>query len=314
MTTDRRPTPAADPTLDGRTPPPRESLKSHLKPTASAVGRPPATRRLTALALLGAATCVALGGCAARENLVDSMPRPEDEAATLLPDPGVAPRRPAQTAGPHYAPPAAPTSASATLAPPPPARPIAPPRPAVASSAGTSSALLLPVGQRAWRWIVIHHSATEAGNAAGFDSAHRRKGWDELGYHFVVDNGHGGRDGAVEVGPRWAKQKQGAHAKTPDNRFNDFGIGICLVGNFDAERPSPAQLRSTAALVANLMKAYDIPPDRVIGHRDTKATDCPGRYCDVGQIRRLAVADLTATGGPPRATVASAGEELMTGD
>jgi hypothetical protein len=78
----------------------------------------------------------------------------------------------------------------------------------------------------AWQWIVIHHSATTTGGAAAFDKMHRAKGWDELGYHFVIGNGTDTRDGQVEVGSRWPRQKWGAHAKTPDNRFNDFGIGI----------------------------------------------------------------------------------------
>src|SRR2546423_1565105 len=127
---------------------------------------------------------------------------------------------------------------------------------------------------RSWKWIVIHHSATHSGGAATFDRMHREKGWDELGYHFVVGNGTDTRNGQIEVGPRWGKQKWGAHAKTADNRYNDFGIGICLVGNFDVDRPTDDQMKSLSKLVAYLMKTYHIPPDRVLGHGDTKPTDC----------------------------------------
>jgi N-acetyl-anhydromuramyl-L-alanine amidase AmpD len=147
-----------------------------------------------------------------------------------------------------------------------------------------------------WRWIVIHHSATPAGGAKAFDKMHKAKGWDELGYHFVVGNGTDTRDGQVEVGPRWSKQKWGAHAKTSDNRFNRFGIGICLVGNFDNERPTKAQLASLSKLVAFLMKTYNVPADRVIGHGETKATDCPGRNVHIADIRRMATAQLAAAG------------------
>src|ERR1041385_8262261 len=85
-----------------------------------------------------------------------------------------------------------------------------------------------------------------------------------------------------------AKQKWGAHAKTPDEQFNNYGIGICLVGNFDLDRPSPAQLQSVAKLTAYLMQTYHIPASHVIGHSDTKPTDCPGRHVSVVDIRRLA--------------------------
>ncbi|MGE5609244.1 MAG: peptidoglycan recognition family protein [Bacillota bacterium] len=139
-----------------------------------------------------------------------------------------------------------------------------------------------------WQWIVIHHSATPSGCAASFDQAHRQKGWDELGYHFVIGNGTGSPDGRVEVGPRWVHQKHGAHAKTPDNRFNDYGIGICLVGNFDLDRPTPAQIRSLTKLTAYLMQKYHIAADHVLGHCETKPTDCPGRNMSIAEVRRMA--------------------------
>jgi len=134
-------------------------------------------------------------------------------------------------------------------------------------------------GYRLWRYIVIHHSATDRGNAASFDQSHRARGWDELGYHFVIDNGVGGPDGRIEVGSRWTKQKWGAHTGgTPNNEYNNHGIGICLVGDFSGHMPSRAQLASLERLVRQLAGKYRIDPDNIIGHRDgpNAATDCPG--------------------------------------
>lgn len=164
---------------------------------------------------------------------------------------------------------------------------------------------------RPWRWIVIHHSATPAGNAAVFDRDHRAKGWDELGYHFVIGNGTDSGDGQVEVGPRWPIQKHGAHAKTPSEEFNNYGIGICLVGNFDEERPTEAQMQSCARLVAFLMRTYNIPADHVLGHNNTKPTDCPGRYMSVATVRRMA-AQINGQAGYAAAPVRTVGtEELL---
>jgi hypothetical protein len=166
---------------------------------------------------------------------------------------------------------------------------------------------------RPWRWIVIHHSATSFGSAAIIDRWHRDRGFDELGYHFVIGNGTNSGDGQVEVGPRWPVQKHGAHDRTPDNRFNEFGIGICLVGNFDITRPTPRQMQSVAKLVAFLMRTYHIPPDRVLGHGDTKATECPGRNMSVAEVRRMAGRILAEAGDPSPAAnnVADAEGELM---
>lgn len=149
-----------------------------------------------------------------------------------------------------------------------------------------------------WRWIVIHHSATSTGGAAAFDKMHRAKGWDELGYHFVVGNGTDTRDGQVEVGSRWPKQKWGAHAKTPSEEYNKFGIGICLVGNFDVDHPTQQQVKNLTRLVSYLMATYHIPADHVLGHRDTKSTDCPGRNVNIATIRRLSTQMLAEAGIP----------------
>ena len=168
--------------------------------------------------------------------------------------------------------------------------------PRVYTGAAGPTAWALHVPARPWRWIVIHHSATPAGSAAVFDKMHKAKGWDELGYHFVIGNGTDSGNGQVEVGPRWPKQKWGAHAKTADNKFNEYGIGICLVGNFDLERPTPQQLASLNKLVCYLMRTYHVPADRVLGHGETKATDCPGKYVNIAQIRRTAMQTLASAG------------------
>ena len=166
-----------------------------------------------------------------------------------------------------------------------------------------------------WRWIVIHHSATPTGGALAFDKEHRAKGWDELGYHFVIGNGTDTRDGQVEVGGRWPRQKWGAHAKTPDNRYNEFGIGVCLVGNFDLTRPTDEQVKSLSKLVAFLMRTYRIPAERVVGHSDTgRPTDCPGRMMNVAQVRRMSVqilVDVGETVVPAAAETQTAGLELL---
>ncbi len=151
-----------------------------------------------------------------------------------------------------------------------------------------SEALKPAVRPRPWRYIVVHHSDTEYGSAARFHKSHLARGWDALGYDFVIGNGTDTGDGVIEVGPRWIKQLPGAHTGTPDKIYNDFGIGICLVGNFDENQPTPRQIDSLARLCAYMMKTYSIPPERIIGHRDAKSTNCPGKNLDIRQVREMA--------------------------
>jgi N-acetyl-anhydromuramyl-L-alanine amidase AmpD len=145
------------------------------------------------------------------------------------------------------------------------------------------------VPERAWRWIVLHHSDDTCGSAAKYDRDHRSRGWEHgLGYHFVIGNGTESSDGEVEVGHRWTQQLHGAHAKTDDNAYNDWGIGIVLVGDFEngGGRPTSRQMDALVALCRYLMDRYDISLDRVIGHADCKPTKCPGKNFPWGELRR----------------------------
>jgi N-acetylmuramoyl-L-alanine amidase len=129
-----------------------------------------------------------------------------------------------------------------------------------------------------WKYVVIHHTATDIGNAALIDNTHHDRGfWYGLGYHFLIDNGTLGKgDGQLEVSPRWIKQQPGAHCKA--NGMNAAGIGVALVGNFSSEQPTPAQLQSLVYLVQTLCRYYQIPPPHVLRHRDVPGskTECPG--------------------------------------
>lgn len=150
-----------------------------------------------------------------------------------------------------------------------------------------------------WQCIVVHHSATAKGGAKAFDKFHRNKGWDELGYHFVIGNGTDTPDGYVEVGSRWHSQKHGAHCKTPDNYYNDHGIGICLVGDFTKTRPTRAQFASLERLTRFLTQQCRIAPSRVTTHRMvTHKTACPGNDFPIAQLRRSLLSPATASSMP----------------
>jgi hypothetical protein len=131
--------------------------------------------------------------------------------------------------------------------------------------------------RRKWQYIVVHHSASPAGNAASIDRAHRDRGFDGLGYNFVIGNGTSSPDGAIEVGYRWKQQLVGAHAKTAGNFMNEHGIGICLVGDFTKTRPTAAQMRSLDRLCTFLAAYCGIPAENLRMHGEVKSTECPGK-------------------------------------
>lgn len=139
---------------------------------------------------------------------------------------------------------------------------------------------LPPKADKHWKFIVIHHSAHAEGGYAEIDREHRKAlGIDGCGYHFVIGNGTDSGDGQIEVGRRWSNQKTGIHcrdAKNPD--ANEYGIGICLVGDLNSTAPTAKQIEATRALVAYLEDRYRIAADHVDTHDHlaSSPTTCPG--------------------------------------
>jgi hypothetical protein len=170
-------------------------------------------------------------------------------------------------------PPCAPDSPAPSCAP----VPAPPPDPDAASLPAEVLAVASP---RPWKVIVVHHSADAVGGAARIDAAHRARGWDGVGYDFVVGNGSDTPDGAIETTFRWREQRDGAHAKG----WNDVAIGICLVGNFEETDPTPRQRETLVTLVRHLRRRFSIPGERVIGHGAVGATQCPGRRLPLKEI------------------------------
>ena len=137
-----------------------------------------------------------------------------------------------------------------------------------------------PKADRPWKYVVVHHSANASGGLDQIDRDHRKVlGFEGCGYHFVIGNGTDSPDGQIEVAPRWSNQKNGVHCrngKNPD--VNEYGIGICLIGNFDQSEPTPKQVAAARSLVAYLADRYQIPTDHLGAHDEFAdgPTACPG--------------------------------------
>lgn len=136
-----------------------------------------------------------------------------------------------------------------------------------------------PANKTKWKYIVVHHSATRNGSSQAMEMYHRQKRHMEngLAYHFVIGNGSGMPDGKIEIGNRWKRQIKGGHLAS--DRLNEISIGICLVGNFEVDRPTAAQMQSLKALIAYLRARCNIPKSGVKTHTqiNTKPTACPGK-------------------------------------
>ena len=120
----------------------------------------------------------------------------------------------------------------------------------------------------------------------------------------MIGNGTGSGDGQIEVAQRWNNQKQGVHCRNARSHdVDEYGIGICLVGDLDKQPPTPRQIAAAQALIAHLSQRYNIAQSRVETHAHLAATPtvCPGKYFPNEAI--LAVTERPQqTGRPVRAT------------
>jgi N-acetylmuramoyl-L-alanine amidase len=147
--------------------------------------------------------------------------------------------------------------------------------------------------------IVIHTAAADRdGNpvdqsAETLRAYHRKKGYSDIGYHFVIRF-----DGTVESGR--PLERAGAHVQG----FNAHSIGICFTGHGDLADFTAAQKKSGHQLVFGLLEHFELleafqkNPQRVLGHREcyehkgVKDTgkSCPGRKVSCGEFRKAVLA------------------------
>lgn len=149
-------------------------------------------------------------------------------------------------------------------------------------SSSTRSAIdRAPVRKGRWKYIVVHNSGTREGNARVFDIYHKRVRHMQngLAYHFVIGDGHGSGDGQIEIGSRWTRQINGGHVAS--DYLNDIALGICLVGDFNRDQPTKAQVGALEELVDYLRNRVGKSQGRqaiVHAHKEInpRPTDCPG--------------------------------------
>jgi len=128
--------------------------------------------------------------------------------------------------------------------------------------------------------IVVHHSATTSGNAAGIRKYHKEvKKWHDIGYHYIIT-----REGKVEVGrPEYLV---GAHARTGRSfSRNPFSVGVCLVGT---DTFTDKQKDELVQLLVRLCQTYHINPldKRPRYGIDRHHERCPGPGLDFEGIRK----------------------------
>ncbi len=139
------------------------------------------------------------------------------------------------------------------------------------------------------RAITIHHTSgkltktlDESISEIQFiqDYHQNAKGWNDIGYHFLVDpmgNIFEGRPLKVV----------GAHVYLK----NTNNIGISLMGNYHPSKndiPSPEALKAISFIASYVTDTYSVQKSSFYAHRDIGATDCPGDilYAKIPELKK----------------------------
>lgn len=120
--------------------------------------------------------------------------------------------------------------------------------------------------------IVIHHATHSSATVSDIHRWHLENGWSGFGYHFLIT-----KDGKIYKGR--PENTIGAHAKG----YNNISLGICMQGNYDVEKLSEIQFEAFIGLCQYLCDKYSIRT--IKGHRELKATRCPGLNFPLGEVR-----------------------------
>ena len=123
--------------------------------------------------------------------------------------------------------------------------------------------------------IIVHHTATlgPATTVEAINKGHKDRNFtlsargSYIGYHYVIDS-----NGTVTQ--TRDDDEEGCHARG----YNKNYIGIGLFGNFENEKPTKRQTHALMHLIEKLRGNYGIPFANIKGHKEIKATACPGRH------------------------------------
>lgn len=122
--------------------------------------------------------------------------------------------------------------------------------------------------------ILVHH--TGAGSSLQDAQAEMRtvesiasyhvmtKRWPGIAYHYVIT-----RDGTTyKTNNVTTLSYHGGEGQ------NKKSLGVCLLGNFQMQHPTPVQIKALEDLLAEILR--NLPGRKVVPHRAVRATVCPG--------------------------------------
>lgn len=107
------------------------------------------------------------------------------------------------------------------------------------------------------------------------------RNWWDVPYHFLLD-----LEGRFYEGRDWRYMGETNTTYDPGGHFL-----ISVIGNYERQEPTTAQVEAIADLMAWAIREFDLPLERIGGHYNYASTGCPGRhlrrYLEDGSLLRM---------------------------
>ncbi len=113
-----------------------------------------------------------------------------------------------------------------------------------------------------WTYVVVHSAADRSSPVA-------------QGCHFIVDRDNTGAWRVIAT-ENWRKQQDGQFIT---GYYKSFSVGVCIIGDFSAQKPDKEQFDCVVELVNALQEVCRIPADKVylMSDLDVRSTS-PGQF------------------------------------
>lgn len=164
-----------------------------------------------------------------------------------------------------------------------------PPQIAASDSAG-GAAMRLRIPHHITH-VTLHHTGDSKPLRREDDPVARLRGlqswgasdrnWWDVPYHYLLD-----LDGRVFEGRDWHYMGETNTTYDPSGHFL-----ISIIGNYDEQEPTAAQLASIAEMMAWALQTFSLPLEAIGGHYQYADSGCPGkflrRFLEDGTLKRM---------------------------
>lgn len=142
--------------------------------------------------------------------------------------------------------------------------------------------------------LVLHHTYTsESKTKDDIIKIHQNKGMETVGYNWLIKRGlfnissvKTGRPTIYQGGHCYLHKTdlpKHPEANGDQQFYNKYWLSVALIGDYENNPINTMYYNNVIGSIADIMKKNNLK--RLRGHRECKATACPGKFIDMDKVR-----------------------------